>query len=93
MTNNNSLPPTILDMTDPELRDKVILLTAIAGLTIEIRTGMVVSRGTSPMDVARRYGFSGRLKKLALKFMVEELSKRDPEYTPKHRVQMILDTI
>jgi len=93
MTNNNSLPPTILDMTDPELRDKVILLTAIAGLTIEIRTGMVVSRGTSPMDVARRYGFSGRLKKLALKFMVEELTKRDPGYVPKHRVQMILDTI
>lgn len=89
MTNND----IIIDMTDDITRNKVILLTAISALAIEVRTGMKMSRGASPLDVARRFGFKRRTKKDALRFLVLVMQELEPTYAPGPRVQSVLDSL
>lgn len=90
MTNNDDI---IIDMTDKNTRDKVILVTAVHALAIELRTGMTMSRGASPLEVARRFGFKRRTKKDALRFLVLALQEIDPQYVPARTVQSVLDSI
>lgn len=82
-----------IDMTDANTRDKVILLTAATALAMELRLGMKMGRGASPLDVARRYGFKRRTKKDALRFLVLLLQELDPQYTPAPRIQSVLDSL
>lgn len=89
MTNNN----IALDLTDIPTRNKVILVTAISGMTIEIRTGMKVSRGESPLGIAKRLGFTGRSRKQALPFLIQKMQELDPEYTPGKTTQIVLDSL
>lgn len=89
MTNNDA---GFIDMTNLETRSKVVLLTVISGLTIEITTGMKVSRGVQPLAVLKRdYNFTGRTKKAGLKFALAEMIDLDPEYTPSARSLKALD--
>ena len=87
MTNN------MIDMTLPSNRAKVILLTAIHALTIELRTGMKMSRGANPLDALRRLGFTGRTKKAGLLYAIDTLKDLDPDYTPSKTVQSVLDSL
>lgn len=86
MTNTNAI-----DMTDADTRSKVVLVTIIAGLTIEIGTGMKVSRGVSPIEALKRdFGFTGRQKKPALKHAIAEMKKLDPTYEASARTLALL---
>lgn len=88
MTNNDKA--IALDMTDPTIRARVILVTIISGLTLELGTGMTSSRGRSPLQVLKAdFGFKGN-KKAGLKFAIEELQKLDPGYVPGARTTKLL---
>jgi hypothetical protein len=55
-----------------------------------IRTGMKVSRGSTPIDALRRFGFEGRTKKAALKFAISKVQELDPTYTPSANTLLVL---
>lgn len=83
----------MIDMTDTNTRSKVVLVTVISALTIEIKTGMKMSRGVQPVAVLKRdFGFEGRMKKAALKFAVELIQELDPEYEVSERTAAALNS-
>lgn len=76
-----------LDMSDLDTRKKVVLLTIISGLTIEIMTGMKVSRGVSPIAALKRdFNFTGRTKVIALNFAVQQMMELDPQWEISPRI-------
>lgn len=81
----------IIDMTDLETREKVVLVTIIYGLTIELGTGMKVSRGVQPLQALKRNypDFRGNKRK-GLQFAVDAMRLLDPEYQPSKQVLSIL---
>lgn len=92
MTNNDSISKAFtLDMTNQRIADLTVMLTAVSALAIEIRTGMTTSRGRGPMDVARKFGFEGRLKSKAIIFLEEKIKELDPTHKPLPSVQKVLD--
>jgi hypothetical protein len=75
-----------IDMTNPDTRKKVVLVTVISALTIEVSHGIKMSRGVQPMAVLKRdYGFTNPRKLAGLKFAVETMKELDPEYVPSGR--------
>ena len=74
---------TTIDMTNKETASKVVMLTLISGLALEIRCpGLKVTRGPSTISVAKRLGFTGRTRKKALEWAVEQMTIADPDYQP-----------
>jgi hypothetical protein len=77
---------SMIDMTNPHTRNCVVLVTVISALTIEVKTGMKMSRGVQPVEVLKRdFGFTGRQKKVALRYAVEQMQDLDPNYVPSAR--------
>jgi hypothetical protein len=76
----------IIDMSNLETRKKVVLITVISALTIEVKHGIKMSRGVQPMAVLKRdYGFTNPRKLAGLKFAIERLQELDPEYVVSER--------
>lgn len=82
---------TTIDMTNPTTRNLVILHTVTSALAIELGTGLKASRGRSPMQVLRAdFGFTGRSKKDALRFAVDQILELDPTYTVRNYIRELL---
>ena len=68
-------------MTNLETRQKVRLVTIIAALTIEVGTGMKMSRGVQPLQALKHDfpNFKGN-KKAGLQFAVDRMKDLDSDY-------------
>lgn len=82
----------MIDMTNLETRRKVVLLTIISGLSIELQTGMKVSRGVTPFGALKRDypDFKGKSRFEALEFALEKMMDLDPEYVPSARILKLI---
>lgn len=70
-----------INMNNSHTRNRVVLVTIISALTIEVKTGMTVSRGVQPLAALKRdFGFKGRTKRQGLQFAVDTMIDMDPEY-------------
>ena len=77
---------SIFNMLSNPIRDRVVLLTVISALTIEVKTGMTTSRGAQPVAVLKRdFGFTGRQKKVALRYAIEKMQELEPSFAPSAR--------
>lgn len=76
---------TTIDMTDKELAAKVVMITLVSGLTLEVRTKgrvLVARAPNNTIATARRLGFEGRTRRQALEWAVEQMVELDPDYQP-----------
>jgi hypothetical protein len=81
-----------IDMTNLDTRKKVVLITVISALTIEVSDGIKMSRGVQPMAVLKRdYGFTNPRKLAGLKFAVETMQEFDPGYVVSAHTLEALD--
>lgn len=80
MTNTNA--GFAIDMTNPDTRRKVVLITIISGLALEIECpGLKVSRGVQPLAALKRdFDFKGRTKREGLQFAIDTMKSLDPDY-------------
>jgi len=78
MTNTDAFT---IDMTNPETRQKVRLVTIISALTIEVGTGMKMHRNANPLAALKHDypTFKGN-KRAALQFAIDTMKSLDPEY-------------
>lgn len=76
---------TLIDMTNKETAAKVVMLTLVSGLTIEVNTNgrvLVARAPNNTLATARRLGFKGRTRKQALEWAVEQMVELVPDYQP-----------
>jgi hypothetical protein len=73
---------TFIDMSNLETRDKVVMVTLISALTIEVGIGLKMGRNVNTLATATRLGFTGSRKAAALQWAVDTMKTLDPAYTP-----------
>jgi len=77
---------TVIDT--PEGMQYVRILTVAHALTLEINTGMKMSRGISALKVAKRDGLTTHSRKpAALRDVVAVLQEINPDYVPDKRME------
>lgn len=78
-------------MTNPETREKVVLVTIIHALAFEIVTKMKMSRNANAFAALKRDypDFKGN-KKAGLRYAIDRIKELDPEYTIGRTVQTAL---
>ena len=72
----------VIDMTNEDTRNKVVMVTLISALTIEVGIGIKMSRNVNTLATAKRLGFTGSRKAAALQWAVDTMKTLDPEYAP-----------